>query len=516
MTTISVLTRQGRTEVPFTPGQTILDALRTQAGLAIHAPCGGVGSCRKCAVTVLENGQAHSVLSCQTPAQPGMVLRLEENPNQSQAVTLEGVGATDCPPDPGQSGCGIACDIGTTTVVCHLVELSTGKTLATLGEGNEQQSFGADVISRIKASMEGQRPQLTRCIRSQLSRMVQALSQKTDVPLTQIKRMSVAANPTMSHLLWGLAPDSLGAAPFTPLSYFGEERPASALELPFEGRVYTAPSVSGYVGGDITADLLAVGMDVTDRPTLLIDVGTNGEMALAGAKGILCCSTAAGPAFEGAQIRFGMTAAPGAISQVRYAHGQLTCTVLGDGEARGLCGSGLIDAVAVMLELGALDETGRLLDLEEDEEEIPPQARPYLGYFEDAPAFRLTERVWVTQADVRKLQLGKGAIAAGVQILLRTYGVELEQLDALLLAGGFGSFIRPSSAARIGLFPEQALPVTRAVGNTAAQGAKLALCAQSARDRLDALQERMQYIELSGLAAFNEVYLEQMLFPEDE
>jgi len=211
-----------------------------------------------------------------------------------------------------------------------------------------------------------------------------------------------------------------------------------------------------------------------------------------------------------------MTAAPGAISEVEYREGQLLCSVIGGGEAAGLCGSGLIDAMAVMLRLGAVDETGRMLDIEEDEGEIPEAALPYLFLLDDSPAFRLSGDVCVTQADIRKLQLGKGAIAAGVKILMDTYGAGFDQIGGLLLAGGFGSYIRPESAARIGLIPSELLPVTRAVGNTAARGAQLALVSRAAREKLGALQENMQYYELSGLPAFNDAYMEAMMFPEED
>ena len=328
--------------------------------------------------------------------------------------------------------------------------------------------------------------------------------------------MAIAANTTMLHLLTGLSPDGIGQAPFTTESLFGDCWEAAALGLPFEGQVYLLPAVSGYVGGDITADLLAVGMHKEEKPVLLIDVGTNGEMALGCTGHFTCCSTAAGPAFEGAQIHCGMTAAPGAISSVEYRDGQVVCSVIGGGEAVGLCGSGLIDAMAVMLTVGAVDETGRMYDIDEDEDEIPETALPYLFLLGGSPAFRLSEQVCVTQADVRKLQLGKGAIAAGVKILMDSYGAKFEDIGSLLLAGGFGSFIRPESAARIGLIPAELLSVTRAVGNTAARGAQMALVSQAARETLSQLQRDMKYYELSGLPAFNDAYMEAMMFPEED
>lgn len=509
--TVTIRCGGGKRQLPALPGQTLLDVIRAGESLPIHAPCGGAGTCKKCRVFLLEDGGERAVLACRTEAKDGMTVRLPSSEGLTVQLTAEDAA---CAPDEGLTGCGIACDLGTTTVVCQLVELSTGKVLATLGEGNAQRPYGGDVISRIKASMEGQRPALTAAVTGQLSRMIEALCAEAGVGTEQISAMAVAGNTTMCHLLTGLAPDSLGVAPFTPLSRFGETCEGRGLALPFDGLVYIAPAVSGYVGGDITADLLAAGLDETDVPTLLIDVGTNGEMALGCGERFVCCSTAAGPAFEGAQISCGMTAAPGAVSAVEWRDGQVVSSVIGGGEALGLCGSGLIDAVAVMLDLGALDETGRLLD--PDEDEIPEGALPHLFLTEeDEPAFRLTERVYVTQGDVRRLQLGKGAIAAGVKVLTDAWG-GLDRVGALLLAGGFGSCICPESAARIGLIPRELLPVTRAVGNTAAAGARMALVSRAARERLTALQTHMEYRELSGLAEFNSAYLDAMLFPEEE
>ena len=510
---ITLLLESGPVSVQANEGQTILDVVQARAGLPIHAPCGGQGTCRKCTVYLSTPEGEQAVLACRTPAEDGMTVRLPSAAPLS--VQLSGsVDEDGFSPDPGLIGYGVACDIGTTTVVCHLMDLSTGKTLATVGEGNAQRPYGGDVIARIKAAMEGRLPALTAAITEQLSRMVEALCRSAKVSVSEVSRMTVAANTVMCHLLTGLDPTGIGVAPFKPESLFGEYHNARQLGLPFDGELYIIPAVSGYVGGDITADLLAANLDREESPVLLIDVGTNGEMALGCGDHFTCCSTAAGPAFEGAQIRCGMTAAPGAISSVRYEDGKVVCGTIGDLEPVGLCGSGLIDALAIMLNLGAIDETGRVLDIEEDD--IPEAAAPYLFLLDDEPAFRLMDDIAVTQADVRKVQLGKGAIAAGVRVLLDSYGTDYSQISALLLAGGFGSFIRPESAARIGLIPAELLPVTRAVGNAAAQGAQEALVSSEARQRLNRLQRNMDYKELSGLPAFNNAYMEAMMFPEED
>lgn len=508
---ITVLSESGPLVLSARQGQSLLDVLREREGLPVHAPCGGQGICEKCTVYLSSPKGEVAVLACRNPAKDGMMLRLP--PVAPLTVELYGNTASTVTPDPGLTGYGIACDIGTTTVVCHLVELSTGKVLATVGEGNAQRAYGADVIARIKASMDGLRPALTAAITGQLSRMILELCRSANVPMEQVNRMAVAGNTTMCHLLVDLPPDSIGVAPFTPTTLFGDCRNAKTLGLPFDGEVYICPAESGYVGGDITADMLSAGLDRRSVPALLIDVGTNGEMALGCRDKFVCCSTAAGPALEGAQIRFGMTAAPGAVSEVRCEDGKVVCSVIGGGKAVGLCGSGLIDAVAVMLELGVIDETGRMLDMEDDD--VPDKAAPYLFQMDGEPAFRLTGQVSVTQSDVRMLQLAKGAIAAGIRVLLDSYGADFGQIGVLLLAGGFGSYIRPESAARIGLIPAELLGVTRAIGNAAAQGALEALVSEEARARLSNLQKAMDYRELSGLPQFNDAYMEAMMFPEE-
>ena len=508
---ITVLLETGTIVLPAQQGQNLLDVLRENEGLPVHAPCGGQGTCEKCTVYLSGPKGETAVLACRTPAKDGMTLRL---PSVAPLVVeLHGDTAGTLTPDPGLTGYGVACDIGTTTVVCHLVELSTGRVLATAGEGSDQRSYGADVIARIRASMDGFRPALTAAVTGQLSRMIGELCRSAEISVGEVNRMAVAGNTTMCHLLAGLPPDSIGVAPFTPASLFGDCRDAKTLGLPFDGEVYICPAVSGYVGGDITADMLCVGLDRTDRAALLIDVGTNGEIALGCGDRFVCCSTAAGPALEGAQIRFGMTAAPGAVSEVRWEDGKVVCSVIGDSEPVGLCGSGLIDAVAVMLDLGVIDETGRMLDAEEDD--VSDEAASCLFQLDGEPAFRLAGDVAVTQSDVRMLQLAKGSIAAGIRVLLDGYGADFGQVSQLLLAGGFGSCIRRESAARIGLIPAELLPVTRAIGNAAAQGALEALVSAEARARLANLQKAMDYRELSGLPQFNDAYMDAMMFPEE-
>lgn len=510
---MSIEIHSGQTAVSMSvlPGETILDVLRRGGFEGVHTPCGGKGTCLKCVVWVTSPGRCGAMLACRTPAEDGMTVELK--PEVRVAVTESG-SCRVLPPDPGQSGYAAACDIGTTTVVCHLLSLATGRRLATVSGGNRQRMLGADVIARIQACSEGKRPWLTETIVEQINEYLAALCQKAGVSLSELSYLAVAGNTVMEHLASGLSPESIGVSPFTPLSLFGEELSARGLGFAFSGKVYFAPAVAGYVGGDITSDALATGLLHQEKPVLMIDVGTNGEMMLGCRDGIVCCATAAGPAFEGAQIKYGMTASDGAVSAVAYENGALSLTVLGNVPPVGLCGSGLIDAAAVMLTLGAVDETGRIMDAGE----APAEALPFLGETEeDGRVFYLTEdrSICVTQKDLRSLQLAKAAIAAGAEILAKEYGVPLEQVSSLLLAGGFGSFIRPESAGRIGLIPPALLPVTRAVGNAAGEGAVSAALSSGARRELSEIRAASRYLELSRHPGFNDCYLNAMMFEEE-
>lgn len=489
------------------PGETILSALRRAGLSAPEAPCGGNGLCKKCLVTVEGLGR---VLACRTPVTAGCTVLLPEE--DAGAVIVSGGAAAEFPLSPG-AGLGAAVDIGTTTVVVHLYDLPSGALLGTKSGVNCQRPFGADVLSRVQYIMgraDGL-ARLTGAIRAQLRAFLEELCARAGRDMAELSQVTVAANTVMEHLYAGLSPASIAAAPFTPLSLFGESAGGEAFGLGRQTQVYLTPAVAGYVGGDMTAGLLASGAYRAERPVLFLDVGTNGEMALGSAStGFLCCAAAAGPAFEGAAISQGMAAADGAVSRVELADGVVTVSVLGGGTARGVCGSGLVDALAVMRKLGAVDETGRLLP----PDEAPEPARPYLEEDGGEVRFRLTGGVSVTEKDVRQLQLAKAAIAAGIRTLLDEAGLTEDDVAVLYLAGGFGNYIRRESAAAIGLLPPSLLGRIVSVGNSAGQGAAAVLLSQQARAALTDLSARCRYVELSGHKRFNEHYIECMMFEE--
>ena len=360
---------------------------------------------------------------------------------------------------------------------------------------------------------------MTKIIRQQLVSLINQVCADSGVHEQDINSVAIAANTIMEHLAAGYSPVSMGVVPFIPLSLFGDEHPVwDDLPIDKSAKIYYVPAVTAYVGGDITAGILAAKLEETTGPVIYLDIGTNGEMALKTGDIYYCCATAAGPAFEGAEISMGMAATTGAISHVKW-DGELKLSVIGDDKPRGLCGSGLVDALAILLDTGAVDETGRLLARDEIDHDIAQ----YIDEAEGKNVFWLTKGetgvrvagetgVCVTAADIRKLQLAKSAIAAGIATLLQYSGIPADKVKTLVLAGGFGSFMDLRSAARTGLFPKSLLPVAKACGNTAGEGAALALCSDAARKQLSSIRGRCEYIELSTSAIFNEQFVEQMMF----
>ena len=506
-------------------GESLLEVLR-RAGVPIAAPCGGAGTCGKCAVEV-HRASAHGwerVLACQTPAEDGMEVRLGTTGSllvEDGAPDLDRLLARFTRDDAAPGDLGVAVDLGTTTVAAYLIDLRAGRLLAHGGEANPQASFGADVISRIQACREGKLAELQRAAAGCVRDLAAALCARASADAARITRWAVAGNTVMQHILCGASPESIGAYPFTPQLLFGDTRAVPGLGA----RVAFCPCVSGYVGGDITAGLLACGIDELTTPgagagrredasrtVLFADLGTNGEMAIAAGGELVCCATATGPAFEGANISCGMQARAGAVSACRFEDGAFAVEVIGGGVPAGVCGSGLIDALAACLKAGVVDETGRVLL----PDELPPERARLVELRDGKPVVLLVPdgTVVLTQQDVRALQLAKAAVAAGIATLLDAAGVDVADVDELVIGGAFGAHLRPEAAAAIGLIPRALLPKVRLVGNCAGAGACAALLSTPARERMTQLAHDARYVELSLDAGFSEAFVDAMEFEE--
>jgi len=496
-------------------GESLLERI-SAVDIFIDAPCGGKGRCAKCLIRLSPQGE--QVLACRTYIDGDMDIYLPEEMEMKIAHSGEAK-LLNCVDRPYLSiekkRLGVAVDIGTTTVVAHLTDIVSGKRLATASGVNAQRQFGADVISRIQYCADNGHIRLTQVIREQLESLISHTCILSGESLADIGYISIAANTIMQHLCAGYSPVSMGVAPFDMVSNFGDEHPAwESLCVAKGAKVYYTPAISAYVGGDITAGLYAAGLEETDGPVVYVDIGTNGELVMKIGQAYYCCATAAGPAFEGAEITMGMAAVNGAINQVYWKDG-LKVSVLGDKPPSGICGSGLLDCLAVLLETGAVDESGRLLDSDEISHEIAE----FIGETQGDNVFWLSKAgngVYMSSKDIRKLQLAKSAIAAGIQTLLNYAGICEDEVKSFVLAGGFGSFMNHFSAARIGLFPRTFLPVTKTVGNTAGEGATLALLTADARIGLDDIKSRCKHVELSTSKVFNEAFIEHILFEDRE
>jgi len=495
-------------EINATPGEMLLQSINSVEP-CIDAPCGGKGRCGKCIVRLGPGSE--EVLACRTPVDRDMDVYLPEESSMKIAESGTPVENAKARERTQSAKLGVAIDIGTTTVVAHLTDIASGKRIATASGANAQRAYGADVISRIQYCVENGHEMLTQLLREQLSSLIRHTCTVSGERPRDIGYISIAANTIMEHLAAGFSPAGMGVAPFTPVDLFGEEVPVwEGLLAAKAAKVFFAPAISSYVGGDITAGMFAAGLEETSGPAIFLDIGTNGEIAMKYGDTYYCCSTAAGPAFEGAEITMGMAAVVGAINHVKWDDG-LKFTVIGDKDPRGLCGSGLLDALAVMIRNGAVDETGRLLDAHE----VSPRISEHVGKVDGKNVFWLTKGeggVYMSAQDIRKLQLAKSAIAAGIQTLLHHAGITEDQVESFVLAGGFGSYMDKYSAARIGMFPISFLPKTQTLGNTAGEGAALALCSESARAALTSIRDRCKYIELSRSPVFIEQFVEQMMF----
>jgi uncharacterized 2Fe-2S/4Fe-4S cluster protein (DUF4445 family) len=399
----------------------------------------------------------------------------------------------------------IAFDLGTTTVVATLLDLETGTPSAVRSMLNRQQPYGADVISRVSATMldEGALGALESRAHETLSQLAGEVCEEAGVPPHEVYEIVVVGNVTMTQLALGIDPEPLSMAPFIVASHDLPPALASDFGVAVHPRAPAVvfPSLGAYVGGDIVAGMLASGLTRDKRIRLFIDVGTNSEIALGSNERVLATAAPAGPAFEAAQIRCGMRAAEGAIEGVKIRDGELELQVIGDVQPVGICGSGLVDCVAEMVGAGLLDHSGRFTD------------DPRMTKIGEERVFMLADDVYLSQRDVRELQFAKASIATGWNILLHEMGLAPQDITQVLLAGSFGAYLSPASAVRIGLVPPLALPRIVSAGNVASEGAKMAALSHRERAEARSIVYEVEYVELSGREDFNDLFVDQLAFP---
>ena len=480
-----------RRQIRVEPNTTILQAAR-QLGMVLDAPCGGNGTCGKCKVKM--NGK--EVLACQTKIDTDVAVEL---PQQTAANILTSGQTVVSSVDPIQPGYLVAFDIGTTTVVCFLLS-PEGQELAAESKLNPQVAYGADVISRIRSALEGELDALTKVIRAGMSELIAKCCGKAGITPSQIGVISVVGNPCMQQLFLGISPDNLAAVPFTPvLTEVNTEKAAAIFPECSDAILLTIPDISGYVGADTVGCVLASQMYKAEETTLMVDIGTNGEMVLSHAGRMAACSTAAGPALEGANITFGVRSGTGAIDHVWEENGELCYSVIGNREPTGICGSGIIDAIAVALERKLINKRGRIQSTEQQNGQR---------------AIYLSDHIYLTQEDIRQVQIAKGAIAAGIHLMCSYLGITPAQIQRVILAGAFGSFLNPESACRIGMLPEELSGKIIAAGNLAGVGAKVTAISKEQFAFTEELVKRIEFIELADMPDFQKTFAKCMTLPE--
>lgn len=518
-------------------GQNLLEAMRAH-NIRIASACGGRGYCGKCKIRLLDgtlkvglhqgisdaNFRRNNILTeeeirqgwylaCRAYPSDNCIIELAADETDFKIVTdfrtgdLLNRGGPECKiksdalnKADGDNIHAIAVDIGTSTVVQNLIELKDGNVLATYSGANPQRAYGADVIARIQAAGSGKLQLLQELIKSELMHGICDMAARTGINRSRVRRIAIACNTAMGHILLGYSCEGLGRYPYTPVNI-------SKVELPFtqlfnsdylEAAVTILPGISAFVGGDIVAGLLACNFDKADKPCLFIDLGTNGELALGNSEKLLVSSAAAGPAFEGGNISCGMPSVAGAICNMEIANGKSIYRTIQDKDAAGLCGTGIIELASELLDEGIIDETGLLVE----------------RYFKDGFPIKRRDgsEFFFTQKDIRQLQMAKAAIRAGIDILLNEYGIGYADIDKVYLAGGFGFLLNLRKAVNIGLLPGELSGRIYPVGNSALSGAVSYLRDKDASSRIEKILKSATELVLARQEDFCNLYPEYMYF----
>ena len=515
---VTVIDGEKRFVVKVKERQNLLEALMEE-NTAYSAVCGGTGICGKCKIQVIKGMLPVTPLdaSCfsQEELNSGMRLACRAYPTQEVEIRLRFQGeekfqilsaeGTDACLKNEAIGTGnseefaIAVDIGTTTIAMQLLSSQTGEVYSTNTSLNHQRRFGADVISRMKASIEGKREELRRCIQGDLKKGFRELLNQSAVIPTQVCEIIIAGNTTMGHLLMGYDCKTLGEFPFTPVNIKMVEKSYQEVFADTffnNAKVKVLPGISAFVGADIVAGIFWCGMHKSKEYSLLIDLGTNGEIVLGNMDRMFATSTAAGPAFEGGNIKWGVGSIEGAISSAQFVNGKLEVQTIGGKTPIGICGTGVLEIIAELLKAGLIDRTGLLDEEYFDEECFVAQSKT-------------GESIVLTQKDIREFQMAKAAIRAGVDMLIRKSRIGKEDIAHIYLAGGFGVKLNCKKAIAIGLLPKEFEKKIEAVGNSSLQGAVKMIVSNKGQNLEDYIQ-RTEEMNLALEEEFNQLYLENM------
>ena len=524
--TVTFLPQKKTIEVPE---HTTILAAEQMAGLEPDAPCGGNGKCGKCKVDIVEGKKTGVVLACQTEVDSDLKVDTMFQ-EKVQKILIDGK-ARKVEVDPGivRKGPGsdrpsflMAFDIGTTTVVGYLLDGKDGHETAVTSMMNPQHQFGADVISRANYVLENGGDQMRKVIVDALNQMIGKACAEAGIEREDVIQVSIVGNTCMHHLFLGISPDSLVHAPYVPAVKDGMIKAPEEVGLKMnpKGRVIILPNIAGFVGADTVGCMLCVAFDQLEKMTLMIDIGTNGELVMGNKEKMYTTSTAAGPAFEGAKIECGMRGSRGAVSHLKVKDGKIVMEVVDQAKPIGICGSGLIDILAFLIRYGFVDTYGGFCDAEDLEDPVAKAESWRLQELDGKPVFVLFPKeetgngapVYLSQKDIREVQLAKGAIAAGIQIMTEKLNIQPEDIQQVYLAGAFGNYMDAANACEIGLIPYELKDRIIPIGNAAGEGSKLACLNQGEYNYACKMAKEAEFIELATESEFQDVFVDKLEF----
>ncbi|MEX1377056.1 MAG: ASKHA domain-containing protein [Eubacteriales bacterium] len=503
-------------------GSANLSELLIDNGIFIDRPCSGKGTCGKCKVKFVSGApdankydknklskkeiQSGVRLSCKCKMENDAHIEAADKHNilsEKNKIGKKNKNKINYKDKSLVNFYGLAVDLGTTTIVVYLVNLKDGATIDTLSAINPQRKYGDNVITRseyIHSNDDGLEV-LKSAVVDKLNEMINSLCEKNIISSKNIARFVISGNTIMQHILLGVNPFQITVAPFIPV--FTEQKIVSAKKLGIaimpEAKCYIADSIAGYVGGDIVSGILYTKIHKKKKTQLLIDIGTNGEIVLSSNGKMYACSVAAGPAFEGEHITHGTGGVFGAVNKAKNIDGKLKISTIGHKDPIGICGSGLVDIVAYLLDEKILDETGALNESK-------------CSTVNDEPAYYITDDIYISQRDIREIQLAKSAVAAGVEVLIQKAKIKYKDIDKVYLSGGFGSYLNVKSAVKIGLINKKLKSKCKSIGNSSGMGSIKSLLSDKALKSLPKIANKVQYIELSLDKTFNDLFIDNMMF----
>jgi len=492
------------------PDGTLISEAAKAANVRVELPCNGKGRCGKCVVFVSEkeNGESERVLACQTATTKDIFVKVPKKEgsviaaNDHRKLKINELSPIVKMKD--GTNYGLAIDIGTTTIAVSILDMNHGIELYTATGENRQRLLGEDVLARIQHASEGGTEELRSLVLESINDLIDVCLDRRCNPHS-VRSVYVSGNTAMTHLFLGIDPTPIREEPYEPViresEVTGKE---SKLLVNPDARVICMPSVSAYVGGDVTSDIVAASMDIDGKTSIMIDVGTNGEVALGNNEMMIVCSSSAGPAFEGGSIRSGMLARAGAIDSISIVNNELKYTVIAGKEPLGICGSGLIDLIAELFKAGWIDKKGYFTERSKFEIENDGDETKFI---------RIAGDVIITQEDISTIILTKASIFSSIRSLLMNVGMDISDIENIYIAGGFGNFINIESAISIGLFPDVPRDKYVYLGNASLAGAKYALLSRTYRKRIAEVFKRMTYLDLSSNAVFFEEYSSAQFLP---